>query len=69
MVKFDPPSITNIQGLHGVPDAASDITCLKSAAYEIVSQNTVWKNNTYVQCVYFYAKDCISFWLRYEVKF
>ena len=57
-----------MQGLHGVPDTALDITCLKSAAYEIVPQKTVRKNNTYVQCVYFYAKDESSCWLRYEVK-
>ena len=35
-----------MQGLHRVPDTASDIACIKSAAYEVVSQKPVWKNNT-----------------------
>ena len=43
---FNHTSIENMQGLHRVPDTTSDIACIKSAAYEVVSQKPVWKNNT-----------------------
>ena len=40
-LKFNHTFIANMQELHGAPDTTSDIACLRSAAYDVVSQKAV----------------------------
>ena len=62
---FNHTSIEIMQGLNGVPDTALDIACIKSAAYEVVSQEPVWNNNTYtnMHMLFVALYNCKVFWL------
>ena len=51
-LKFDHTFITNMQGLHGVHDTASNIACVKSAAYDVASQKAVWKKYIHTTCIF-----------------